>query len=506
MSVSAKGQAVKDGPLLLDMIGDVVVHMGDELALVKDDVVVSYWELDQAVACLSADLRGWGVRAEDRVGIAHGTGIDGAVAALAIMEAGAAFVPLETSHPDARLQSVINDAGVSLVLAPEDLKSRVSKLTPDSCRVEEWRFAKSDAAAGPIRTERSSAAHDAQLAYIIFTSGSTGRPKGVMISHRAIANYIGWARTEYTSLGGRAVLHSPLGFDLTLTALFGTLASGGCIVLSDPLSGFSEIPDADFVKGTPSHLPFISLMSGKSPAKELVLGGESLIGENVEWWRSVNPTAEIINEYGPTETTVGCTARRWSRDMAVPPGVLSLGKPISGCEIHVLDAELASVAVGEVGELYISGLQVARGYAAMPGVTAACFVPDPFTDERGRRMYKSGDFGWYDHDGELHFTGRNDSQVKVSGHRIELGDIEANLLRTPGVLEAAAILVADANPQIFGFVRTSDPSLDGDAILRGIRDRVPQYLVPAKVIVVPDLPRTQNGKIDRERLGGLTER
>ncbi|MFJ7095887.1 amino acid adenylation domain-containing protein [Streptomyces mirabilis] len=506
MSVSANGRAVQNGPLLLDMIGDVVARMGDEPALVKDDVVVSYGELDQAVARLSADLRERGVRAEDRVGIAHGTGIDGAVAALAVMEAGAAFVPLETSYPDARLRSVINDAAVALILTPGDLKSRIGELAPDPCRVEEWRFATSDAAAGPVRKERSAALHKEQLAYIIFTSGSTGRPKGVMISHGAIANYIGWARTEYTSLGGRSVLHSPLGFDLTLTALFGTLASGGCIVLSDPLSGFSELPDADFVKGTPSHLPFISLMSGKSPAKELVLGGESLIGENVEWWRSVNPTAEIVNEYGPTETTVGCTARRWSRNMPVPPGVLSLGKPISGCEIHVLDTELAPVAVGEVGELYISGLQTARGYAAMPGATAACFVPDPFTAERGRRMYRSGDFGWYDHDGELHFTGRNDNQVKVSGHRIELGDIEANLLRTPGVLEAAAILVVGENPHVFGFVRTSDPSLDGAAILRGIRDRVPQYLVPAKVVVVPDLPRTQNGKIDRERLGGLAQR
>ncbi len=506
MSVSANGQAVRNGPLLLDMIGDVVARMGDEPALVHNDLVVSYGELDQAVARLAADLGERGIRAEDRVGIAHGTGIDGAVAALAVLEAGAAFVPIEASSPDARLRSVIDDAGVSLILTPEDLGARIGALAPAPCRVEKWRFAKSDAPAGPVRTERSSAPHREQLAYIIFTSGSTGRPKGVMIAHGAIANYIGWARTAYTSLGGKAVLHSPLGFDLTLTALFGTLAAGGCVVLSEPLSGFSELPDADFVKGTPSHLPFISLMSGKSPAKELVLGGESLIGENVEWWRSVNPTAEIVNEYGPTETTVGCTARRWSRDMTVPPGVLSLGKPISGCEIHVLDAELTPVAVEEVGELYISGLQTARGYAAMPGTTAASFVPDPFTAEPGRRMYRSGDFGWYDHNGELHFTGRNDNQIKVSGHRIELGDVEANLLRTPGVLEAAAVLLRGENPQIFGFVRTSDPSLDGEAILRGIRDRVPHYLVPAQVVVVPDLPRTQNGKIDREHLSGLVKR
>ncbi|MFD5035171.1 amino acid adenylation domain-containing protein [Streptomyces sp. NPDC058405] len=505
MSVSANGQTAKSGPLLPDMIRGVVARMGDEPALVKDETVISYRELGHAVASFSADLKTRGVGAESRVGIAHGAGIDGVVAALAVLEAGAAFVPVETSHPDVRLRSVVNDAGVSLVLAPKALEPRFRELAPDSCRVEEWRFTKSDEAVGVVRTERPPISHEAQLAYIIFTSGSTGRPKGVMISHRAIANYVGWARTEYTSLGGRVVLHSPLGFDLTLTALFGTLASGGCIVLSDPLSAFSELPDADFVKGTPSHLPFISLMSGKSPAKELVLGGESLIGENVEWWRSVNASAEIVNEYGPTETTVGCTARRWSRDQPVPPGVLSLGKPISGCEIHVLDGELGCVAVGEVGELYISGIQVARGYAEMPGLTGACFVPDPFTDEPGRRMYKSGDFGWYDRQGELHFTGRNDSQIKVSGHRVELGDVESNLLRNPGVLEAAAILTIGENPQIFGFVRTADPSLNGDAILRDIRDRVPHYLVPAKVTIVPDLPRTRNGKIDRQRLGGLTE-
>ncbi|MFF8618733.1 amino acid adenylation domain-containing protein [Streptomyces sp. NPDC015350] len=488
------------------MIRDVIARMGDEPALVNDEEVVSYRELGHAVRRLSADLRARGIGAEDRVGIAHGTGTDGVMAALAVLEAGAAFVPIEASHPDVRLRSVLDNAGVSLLLAPKALEARMRQLAPDTCRVEEWRFATSAAAGESARTRNSQPLHEAQLAYIIFTSGSTGRPKGVMISHEAIANYIGWARTEYTSLGGRTVLHSPLGFDLTLTVLFGTLAAGGCIVLSDPLSGFSELPDADFLKGTPSHLPFISLMSGKSPARELVLGGESLIGENVEWWRSVNASAEIVNEYGPTETTVGCTARRWGRDQPVPPGVLSLGKPISGCEIHVLDADLEPVGAGAVGELYISGVQVARGYSEMPGLTAACFIPDPFTDEPGRRMYKSGDLGWYDHDGELRFTGRDDNQVKVSGHRIELGDVESNLLRIPGVVEAAAILTASENPQIRGFVRTAIPSLDGDAILRDVQGRVPHYLVPAEVTIVSDLPRTQNGKIDRQRLGGLTER
>ena len=340
-------------------------------------------------------------------------------------------------------------------------------------------------------------------AYVIYTSGSTGTPKGVVIEHRAVVNYVSYVRDAYSGLSGTAVLNAPLSFDFAVTSLFGALTSGGCVHLmaTDQAVGLdgSVQPYRTFFKVTPALLPV--LPDGSAPSGELVLGGEAVQGGLVQDWRDRHPGV-VINHYGPTEATVGCVDHWIRPGDPLPLGPVPIGRPIRGTRVYVLDWWLRPVPAGVVGELYIAGAGLARGYAGRAGLTAGRFVACPF--EPGERMYRTGDLARWTGDGELVCVGRADDQVKVNGVRIELGEIEAALAALPGVGQAAAAVRADTGERrLIGYVVPGgDGPPDPAGLRRALGKVLPDPMVPAAVVTVDALPLTVNGKLDRQGPSG----
>ncbi|MFC4531110.1 non-ribosomal peptide synthase/polyketide synthase [Sphaerisporangium dianthi] len=445
---------------------------------------LTYAELDARAARLARLLAGRGVRPERFVAVALPKSAGLVVALLAIMKAGGAYLPVDPALPAERVRFMLDDVGPVLTLgAPHELAA----LEAEAAALP----------AGPL----DSGLTPANPAFVIYTSGSTGRPKGVVVEHRSLNQYLAWTRHTYDSVAGRALVHSPVSFDLTVTGLFGPLTSGGCAHLVDLDDGAGAAATArpDFVKATPSHLPLlIGLPERFSPSAQLVLGGESLMGEVLDEWRRRHPGATVINEYGPTETTVGCMEYRIEPGDQVPAGVVPIGRPIWNTRLYVLDAALRPVPPGVIGELYIAGDLVSRGYLNRPGLSAERFVADPFA--AGTRMYRSGDLARWRPDGQMEFAGRVDHQVKVRGFRIELSEIEAVIGEHPRVAHVAVIVREDrpGDQRIVAYV-TLTPGEPVD-LLDHARTLLPAYMVPSAVVVLDALPLTANSKLDRAAL------
>jgi amino acid adenylation domain-containing protein len=357
----------------------------------------------------------------------------------------------------------------------------------------------------PTDADRVAPLTAGNLAYVIYTSGSTGRPKGVAVQHDTLVRYLEFACAAYPGLAGGALLHSPVAFDLTVTALYGPLLLGGCVRVAsldrEPAGDGAAEERPGFVKATPSHLPLLTALPGTlSPTGELVVGGEMLIGDVVDRWRRTHPGAAVVNEYGPTEATVGCCTFRIGPQDEIAPGATPIGLPTPGTDLYVLDERLRPVGPGTVGELYIAGGQVARGYLGRPGLTAERFVADPFG---GGRMYRTGDTVRVRPDGVFEYLGRNDDQVKIRGYRIELGEVTSAVAAQPGVRQAAVIAREDRSGDRYlaGYVVPGEGAAPDPAALREALGRVlPAYMVPSAVVVVDELPLTSNGKLDKDAL------
>ena len=395
------------------------------------------------------------------------------------MKTGAGYLPLDPGHPAERIEFMIRDIAPVAVVTPDFLAGVPDSEEPVSVRV---------------RPENA--------AFVIFTSGSTGTPKAVVVEHRSLVAYLAWATSEYTAMRGRVLVHSPIAFDLTATGVYGPLISGGCVELvpwtgTGPAQGVS-VTKPDFVKAVPSHLQLLDVVGDEySPAAQLVLGGESLLGDALDVWRARHPAATVLNEYGPTETTVGCTIFRIEPGDEVPPGVITIGTPVWNTKILVLDARMRLAPIGVVGELYVAGDLVTRGYHGRAGLTATKFVADP--NGGGERIYRTGDLARWTEAGRLEFAGRVDDQVKIRGFRIELGEVEAVLTAAPGVSQAAVVVREDqpGDKRLVAY-------LVGDTDVTAVRDllarSLPEYMVPSAFVVLDVLPRTVNGKINRKEL------
>jgi acyl-coenzyme A synthetase/AMP-(fatty) acid ligase/aryl carrier-like protein len=333
-----------------------------------------------------------------------------------------------------------------------------------------------------------------------------------LVEHGALANYLHWAVRAYRMAGAGAAVHSSLAFDLTLTALLGPLLAGQPVTLipeGDEIAGLAAHlhgggHDAA-VKLTPSHLRVLAStlpLAVNPPAVDtIVVGGEALVVAAVRPWLASVPGLRFFSEYGPTETVVGTSAQRVTTDDDWPRTV-PLGPPIDNVEQYVLDNELAIAPAGVVGEVCIGGANVARGYLGLPALTAARFVPDPWSGRPGSRLYRTGDLGRYLPDGNIEFVGRHDDQVKVRGYRIELSEVEAALSTQDGVA-GAAVVVRDIGPTraLVGYVAPAHGrELSGPELREALARRLPPYLVPATIRVIPRLPLTANGKVDRSAL------
>ncbi|MFF8816158.1 amino acid adenylation domain-containing protein [Streptomyces pactum] len=466
--------------------------------LLADGTEVSYADLEAESARLAAGLVAAGVGPERLVALVLPRSRELVTAALAVLRAGGGYLPVDPDDPADRVRHVLTDARPVLVLT----RSGIAPGLPDTGAPVRLLDAPAAEPAAPAEPDGGPRWRAGSPAYVIYTSGSTGRPKGVVVEHRALARYIDHAVRAYPSVAERALLHSPVSYDMAVTTLFAPLVSGGCVHVAELEQLDGERRQPAFLKVTPSHL---ALLGGGdpdlSPTRELVVGGEQLLGETLQEWRAAHPEAAVVNEYGPTEATVGCAVLRLEPGAEVAAGAVPIGTPTPGTRLYVLDPGLRLTPPGAVGELYIGGDQLARGYLGRPGLTASRFVAAPFGPP-GARLYRTGDLARWNADGQLEYLGRVDDQVKVRGYRVELGEIEARLTADPEVGQAVVCLRADEGPakRLVGYLVPAGDGLEVAAVRERLAAAVPEHMVPAAFVVLDELPLNANGKVDRRAL------
>jgi amino acid adenylation domain-containing protein len=471
----------------------------DRVALRCGDEQLTYRELITRVRRLAGALRARGVHPEDRVAVCLERSPDLAVALLAVLEAGGAYVPVDPRYPRERVTVMLQDARPGVLITRPELASLGEGIphvmTPDASAED------GGAAPGPEVGEHS-------LAYVLYTSGSTGRPKGVMVSHGALSNFL-HTMARQPGLRSEDVLAAvtTFSFDIAALELYLPLLTGAQVVLATreqtvdahALAMLLDTHRVTVMQATPATWRLLADAGWRPGAGFTVLcGGEALPQDLASLLTSGGAT--LWNLYGPTETTV------WSCRKQLHSGErVTLGGPVGNTGAYVLDADLRPVPPGVSGELFLGGAGVARGYWGLPGLTAERFIPDPFSGRPGARLYRTGDIVRLRADGDLEYVGRADHQVKVRGFRIELGEIEAVLRRHESVCDAAARVwgPTEARRQLVAYVvpGTSHPTEDLTRHLREhARAFLPEYMVPATIILLDALPLTPNGKVDRRAL------
>ena len=482
----------------------------DEVAVVFEDQQLTYRELHSRANQLANYLRALDVGPEVLVGIYMERSTEMIVALLAVLKAGGAYVPLDLTYPQERVAFMLADARVPVVVAQERTAERLPDGEATVIPLDSyWPMIEVESEEPPDGDTSPDNA-----AYVIYTSGSTGKPKGVVISHRGLVNYLSWAVKNYRVAEGRgATVHSPLGFDLTVTSIFTPLLVGRSVVLvpeSQGLEGFNAIlrqeKNLSLIKLTPSHLELLNQMVSPEDiagsANVLIVGGEALWNETVNFWRTHAPATRVINEYGPTETVVGCCVYE-VKDEATNSAAVPIGRPIDNSEIYLLDNYMQPVPTGVLGEIYIGGAQLGRGYLGRPDLTAERFIPHPFASEPGQRLYRTGDLARFRADGEIEYVGRTDQQTKIRGYRIELGEIEVVLAQHEAVREVAVIAREDVigDQRIVAYVVMIGGEESPSATLRRfLQERLPDYMMPSAFVVMDALPLSPNGKVDRNLL------
>ncbi|MFI6058361.1 amino acid adenylation domain-containing protein [Streptomyces sp. NPDC051286] len=500
-----------------------VARTPDAVAVVADGAWVSYAELDARANRVARYLAGQGVGPESVVGLCLPRGEEMIAAILGVWKAGAGYLPIDPEQPADRVAFILSDSRAALTLTTEEILDELPAGRGRLVALDD-RLVEMQLAATPAGAPEVSVAPDA-LAYVIYTSGSTGRPKGVAVTHRSLANYAASVpgRVGLGEPGRRYALLQAQATDLGNTLLFASLVTGGELhvlpaeAVTDPVavSGYFSEHGIDHLKAVPSHLAALGAEGGPAgvlPARSLVLGGEAA---SPAWVSGLLETAgqrEVFNHYGPTEATIGVATARLTPEL-VAAGAVPVGTPVANTRLYVLDDFLAPAPQGVVGELYIAGRQLARGYVRRAGLTAERFVACPFGGS-GERMYRTGDRARWTADGQLVFAGRADDQVKVRGFRIEPGEIEAVLTAHPQVAQGVAVAREDTpgDVRIIAYVVPTDLDDDNlpDLVKRFVAQRLPQHMVPAAVVVLDALPLTPSGKLDRKALPaaeyGSTER
>ncbi|HVS01107.1 MAG TPA: amino acid adenylation domain-containing protein, partial [Thermoanaerobaculia bacterium] len=480
----------------------------DAVAVTFGDESLCYGELDRRANRLAHRLLEAGVKPGSRVCLSVERGFGLVEGILGILKAGCAYVPLDPSYPQERLAWIQEDAGAAAALTPDPSPDR-PPAPPGEGSEESWEIK----SASPSPLSRGPGGRLGEggqggegpdwPAYVIYTSGSTGRPKGVVVTHGNVLRLM--ASTEAWFGFGRedvwTLFHS-FAFDFSVWELWGPLLYGGRLVVVPYLVSRSpeamlELLDREGVtvlNQTPSAFQALQQVAGEGgqSVRWVIFGGEALEPRSLEsWWRTHD--TGLINMYGITETTVHVTYRRLGEAEILGGGGSVIGVPLRDLSIHVLDALGNTVPIGVAGEMYVGGAGVALGYLNRPELTAQRFVPD----QLGARLYRSGDLGRWRASGELEYLGRIDHQVKVRGFRIELGEIESVLLQKPGV-DAVVVLVREDTPGDKRLVAYVVGEAEG--LRAWMKERLPEYMVPAAFVALPALPLTPNGKVDRKAL------
>ncbi|WP_338910501.1 amino acid adenylation domain-containing protein [Mycetohabitans rhizoxinica] len=494
---------------------DQVAKTPNAIALVFNGQSVSYAELDIRANRLAHFLIAKGVGPEDVVAIAMPRSPSMVIAMLAVLKAGAAYLPLDPHHSAERFFITLSDAQPVAMLrfgqANQTVANNLLVLQLDDLDLQAALETCPNVA--PTDRDRISPLNPRHPAYVIYTSGSTGTPKGVVVTHHSLVNYIDSIQS-WVSEHANMVWISNVSADLGNTSLYGAIFSGKKLtivrdeeILDPKFISENYLEDESVFKITPSHLSsLIKSMpnKGDNSKRTFFLGGERIDGELVAGIRLNWRNSRIINHYGPTEATIGMLVGELPHEISLESTpFLPLGRPISNTQAYVLDNELQPVPVGVAGELYIAGSSLARGYLDRPGLTSERFVADPF-GPLGSRMYRSGDLMKWRSDGSLDFLGRVDDQVKIRGFRIELREIEAVLRRNPAVRQVAVITRDDhsGSQQLVSYVvpKGDGTSIDPVLLRRQIAQQLPDYMVPAAIVLLDALPLTPNGKLDRKAL------
>ncbi|MBN5130256.1 amino acid adenylation domain-containing protein [Stenotrophomonas maltophilia] len=461
--------------------------------------------LEQASNRLAHHLREAGVSAEDRVAVCLGRGPAWIVSLLAVLKAGAVYVPIDPEFHPHRIAQILADAGCMLALSDTQHVAALGSYGGPALLLDQPDV-EAAVAACPATAVADTTDVD-QLAYLIYTSGSTGVPKGVAISHRAVHAYVrGVAPRLDLTEDAELLSLATIGADLGHTALLVALCTGRTLRLlpsalaldAEGLAAELERAPVDCLKIVPTHLQ--ALLSVERPERVLprqclVLGGSALEPERVAQIRALRPDCRIINHYGPTETTVGICTHAVQPEEA--PGVLPIGQALVNSQAYVLDAQGRLAGVGMPGELYLGGESLARGYWGRPELTAERFVPDPF-GAPGSRLYRTGDLCLQRADGAVVYQGRLDQQVKIRGYRVELGEVESVLCGHPAL--ADAVVVLDGERLCAYVVAGSGTVPDADALRAWLSVQLPDYMVPTAWQVLKALPLNRNGKVDRSAL------
>lgn len=472
------------------------------VALVWDGGTLDYAELDRRANSLAQRLVALGFGKDQVVAVAMDRSVDLVVAILAVAKSGAAFLPLDPEAPLARLASVLEESAAVALLIQEHSLERLAQLPPRLI-VASWNEALPDMIEA---VPASLAPRGDDLAYVLFTSGSTGRPKGVMVEHASLSRRLAWLSRAYgVTPHDRSALSTQITFDPALIELCLPLIHGASVALPPPgrllpeaLAEFSIRQRVTIIAFVPSTLSRFLDKAADSPDLKLRVaccGGEVLPVELVNrYLRSTQ--ARLFNVYGPTEACIFATA--WECRPISMGAALPVGCPVDDTRIYVLDAQLHALPLGAVGEVFIGGGALARGYLNRPDLDKEAFVSDPF--QSPGRMYRTGDRGWLDANGDLHFVGRLDRQIKLRGYRIELGEIEAALLAIEGVAQAAVKLVQRNGVSVLYAWVATPSGHEPESLQRVLRARLPDYMIPGGISVLPSLPVGNSGKLDYDAL------
>lgn len=499
------------GRTMHDLISEQAARTPDAVALVGGNVQLTYAEMEKRANELAAHLKQLGVTRGEMVGVMAERLPETVVNILAILKAGAAYVPLDPTFPAERLAFVANDTGFRFLLGRRPAK----QVLGDATKVT---LVSPDERATALSDDERVVAAGSNLAYVIFTSGSTGRPKGVMVTHENLTVST-WARViRYREPVSRYLMLSSFAFDSSVAGLFWTLLQGGALVVP----GDDEYMDAvalctllreqkiSHLLGIPSFLMEIFAAASEADLRTLrvsMTGGDWCPVELIQRHFALAPHAGFYTEYGPTETTVWCSVLGIEPGDAIPR--ITIGNPMPNYTMYILDARGEPLPIGVTGEIYIGGLGVSNGYLGRRDLNETLFIADPFNPVPNSRMYRTGERGRWLANGEIEFRGRIDFQVKVRGYRVELKEIEVTIGRHPSVAQAAVVLRKERGGEVVAYVvRRKAPDSDAAFAEAAYRDelrsylatRLPEYMVPSTIVLMDALPVTSSGKMDRNAL------
>ncbi|MFN6470894.1 MAG: amino acid adenylation domain-containing protein [Nostoc sp. SerVER01] len=482
------------------------------IAVVFENENMTYEELNRRANKLAHYLHSVGVKSDVLVGICVERSLEMIIALLGILKAGGAYVPIDSAYPQERINFILEDAQTPVLLTQQKLLKKVGVQNNIQiiCLDTGWEIITQESAENPVNEIVAE-----NLAYTIYTSGSTGKPKGVMISHRAICNHMFWIQATFPMTEADKLLQkTPLSFDPSVWELYAPLLVGAQLVIarsgghqdSAYLIKLINEQKITFVQFVPSLLQMILEQGGIETCnslKHIFCGGETLpvsLQEGLFSKLKVN----FHNLYGPTEVCINTTFS--TCQPGIKQKIVPIGHPISNNQIYILDQNLQPVPIGVPGELHIGGAGLARGYLNRSELTAEKFIPNPFNNSKSERLYKTGDLARYLPDGNIEFLGRIDNQVKIRGLRIELGEIEGVLNQHPDVLNAVVITCADSVESqclIAYIVPSTEQFISVNQLRTFLKEKLPDYMVPAHFVILDSLPLTPNGKVDRKALCAL---